>query len=121
MDSLMTSTIYPVILSLITVAACSAHPEPIIDQRGVNMSTYQMDLDECESYADPISVGKGAAKGAAGGAVAGAAAGAIGGNADAGAGYGAIWGATRSSIDGDREKQQVFKRCMRGRGYRVLN
>ena len=60
-------------------------------------------------------------KGAAGGAVVGAATGAISGDADAGAGYGAIWGATRSGIDGAREKEMVFKRCMRGRGYRVLN
>ena len=41
--------------------------------------------------------------------------------ADRGAGYGAIYGGTRSGLDADREKQMVFKRCMRGRGYRVLN
>ena len=73
------------------------------------------------AYSDNVIVARGAAKGAAGGAVAGAAAGAISGNADAGAGYGAVWGATRSTIEGDREKQMVFKRCMSGRGYRVLN
>ena len=67
----------------------------------------------CASHPDAII--------ARGGAVVGTAAGAIGGNADSGAGYGAIWGATRSTLDGDREKQMVFKRCLRGRGYRVLN
>ncbi len=108
-------------LCAILVTGCASHPDPIIDMQGVNEATMKIDWDECELYSEEVMVAKGAARGAAGGAVAGAAAGAIGGNADAGAGYGAIWGATRSSIDGDREKQMVFKRCMRGRGYRVLN
>lgn len=105
----------------ILAAGCASHPDPIIDTKGVNEETMAIDWEDCEAYSDQVIVAKGAAKGAAGGAVAGTAAGAIGGNAGAGAGYGAIWGATRSSIDGDREKQQVFKRCMRGRGYKVLN
>ncbi len=89
--------------------------------QGVDETALEIDWTDCEVYSDEVIVARGAAKGAAGGAVAGAAAGSIGGNADAGAGYGAVWGATRSSIEGDREKQMVFKRCMRGRGYRVLN
>jgi hypothetical protein len=100
---------------------CASHPDPIIDMKGVNEATMRADWSECESYADQVIIGKGAAKGAAGGAVVGAATGAIGGDAEAGAGYGAIWGATRSTLQGDREKQRVFKRCMSGRGYRVLN
>jgi hypothetical protein len=32
-----------------------------------------------------------------------------------------VWGATRSGVKGAREQEQVFKRCMRGRGYQVLN
>jgi len=103
------------------VSGCASHPDPIIDMKGVDPVTMQVDWDECESYTDEVVIARGAAKGAAGGAVAGAAAGAISGDADAGAGYGAVWGATRSALHGDREKQMVFKRCMRGRGYRVLN
>lgn len=103
------------------MAGCASHPEPIIDMQGVDPVAMQADWEDCEAYSDEVVVARGTAKGAAGGAVAGAAAGAIGGDADRGAGYGAIWGATRSAIDGDREKQSVFKRCMRGRGYRVLN
>ncbi len=98
-----------------------ASGNPIIDMQGVDESALEIDWAECEAYSEEVIIAKGAAKGAAGGAVAGAAAGAIGGNAESGAGYGAIWGATRSTIHGDREKQGVFKRCMRGRGYRVLN
>jgi hypothetical protein len=105
----------------VLIGACASHPEPIIDMKGVDAATMQADWGECESYANQVVIGKGAAKGAAGGAVVGAATGAISGDAQAGAGYGAIWGATRSTLEGDREKQMVFKRCMRGRGYRVLN
>ena len=51
----------------------------------------------------------------------GAAAGAVSGRAGEGAAQGAIYGGTRSGLDADEEKQKVFKRCLRGRGYRVLN
>lgn len=108
-------------LVAVQVAACASHPDPIIDMKGVDPVAMQVDWDDCETYADEVIIAKGTAKGAAGGAVAGAAAGAVSGDADRGAGYGAVWGATRSAIHGDREKQMVFKRCMRGRGYRVLN
>jgi hypothetical protein len=103
------------------VTGCASHPDPIIDMKGVNPAEMEIDWAECEAYSEEVVVARGATKGAAGGAVAGAAAGAISGNADKGAGYGAVWGATRSTIDGAREKEMVFKRCMRGRGYRVLN
>lgn len=106
---------------LIILGGCASHPDPIIDMKGVNEAAMQVDWDECETYSDQVIVSKGAAQGAAGGAVVGAAAGAISGDAGGGAGYGAIYGGTRSALDGDREKQMVFKRCMRGRGYRVLN
>ena len=108
-------------LALALAAGCSSHPEPIIDTKGVDPVAMQLDLEECEAFTEEVVVARGMARGAAGGAVAGAATGAISGDADAGAGYGAIWGATRSGIDGAREKEMVFKRCMRGRGYRVLN
>jgi outer membrane lipoprotein SlyB len=103
------------------LTGCASHPDPIIDMQGVDEAAMQDDWTDCEAYSEQVVIAKGAAKGAAGGAVAGAAAGAISGHADRGAGYGAVWGATRSTIDGDREKQMVFKRCLRGRGYRVLN
>lgn len=105
----------------LVISACAAHPDPIIDEQGVNMAQYQRDLADCKHYADNISVTKGAAKGAAVGAVVGAAAGAIGGNAGQGAGYGGLSGGTRSGIQNKNTKEQVVKRCISGRGYRVLN
>ena len=103
------------------LAGCAAHPDPIVDMRGVNETRLATDWEECEAYSEQIRIEQGAAKGAATGAVIGAATGAISGDAGPGAGYGAIYGATRSGLDADREKQMVFKRCLRGRGYRVLN
>jgi hypothetical protein len=105
----------------VLAVACAAHPEPIIDTRGVDMAIYEADLAECSEYSKQIEPEKGVAKGAAGGAVVGAATGAISGNVGEGAGYGGIWGATRSGLDADRDKQMVVKRCLRGRGYKVLN
>lgn len=111
----------PVLIALFSVSACSSHPDPIIDMQGVDPVLMQADWDECEVYSEEVVVAEGVAKGAAGGAAVGGVAGAISGDAGEGAGYGAIWGATRSGLDGARDKEMVFKRCMRGRGYRVLN
>jgi hypothetical protein len=112
------------IAATVFVAGCAAHPDPIIDMKGVDLDQYEQDWAECESYTEEVIVAKGVAKGAGLGAVVGAAGGAVGGNSTdvaEGAGIGALWGGTRSGLDADEMKQNVFKRCMRGRGYRVLN
>ena len=108
-------------IATVTCYGCASHPDPIIDMQGVDPAAMQMDWDQCQTYSNRVIVAQGTAKGAAGGAVIGAASGAISGNVEKGAGYGAVWGATKSGISGSREKEDVFKRCMRGRGYRVLN
>jgi len=105
----------------VLIAACAAHPDPIIDSKGVNMEQYKQDLEECQAFKDPIKTEVGAAKGAAAGVAVGGATGAVTGNAAEGAGVGAIAGAARSAQLSEREKQQVVKNCLRGRGYKVLN
>ena len=105
----------------LSITGCSAYPHPIVDMQGVDEIIYAADLEECESYAEPIRVEVGATKGAVGGAVIGAETGAISGNAAEGAGYGSIWGAVRYGEEADWDKQMVVKRCLAGRGYRVLN
>ena len=116
-----------VVLAAITLAmqlaGCAAHPDPIIDTKGVDPDAMAQDWDECEAYTEEISIAKGTAKGAGLGAAIGAAVGSISGHSDAGedAAYGALYGGTDSGLEADRDKQDVFKRCMRGRGYRVLN
>lgn len=116
-----TSTNLIITAGLIVLAGCAAHPDPIIDMQGVNQQQFDKDWADCEAYTEEIAIEKGVAKGAATGAVVGGVAGAIGGDAGEGAAYGGLYGGTRSGLDADRDKQMVFKRCMRGRGYRVLN
>ena len=106
--------------ALIFLGGCAAHPDPIIDTKGVDPEALAQDWQECEAYTEQVEISKGVAKGGATGAVIGAAGGAIDGDAGKGAGYGALYGGTRSGLDADREKQQVFKRCMRGRGYQLV-
>ena len=108
---------------VITLNACSAHPDPIIDTQGVTMTQYEEDLAECKGFASQIDPGTGMAKGAAAGAATGAAVGAISSRQDIGesAGIGAVLGVSRSGIKAANDKEQVVKRCLRYRGYRVLN
>lgn len=113
-----------VIAVSVWLAGCAAHPDPIIDMKGVDREEFAQDWAECETYSEEVSVARGTAKGAGLGAAIGAAAGAIGGNSDdvaEGAAYGGLYGGTGSGLDAKREKEYVFKRCMAGRGYRVLN
>jgi hypothetical protein len=108
-------------LVALSIVGCAAHPDPIVDTQGVDPEVLAKDWQECEAYTEEILISQGVAKGSATGAVVGALGGAIDGEAGKGAGYGAVYGGTRSGLDADREKQAVFKRCLRGRGYRVLN
>jgi outer membrane lipoprotein SlyB len=105
----------------VATGGCAAHPDPIVDLQGVNPGLLAQDWDDCEGYSEEIIIGAGVAKGAGLGGAVGAASGTINGNVSRSAANGALIGATRSGLGADREKQQVFKRCLRGRGYRVLN
>ena len=113
----------PTVLTILAVvlAGCAAHPDPIIDMKGVNSDALAQDWEECEVYTHEIIVAKGVARGTTAGAAVGAVAGSINGDVGRGAANGALYGGTRSALDADRDKQRVFKRCLSGRGYRVLN
>ena len=73
-----------VVLAAITLAmqlaGCAAHPDPIIDTKGVDPDAMAQDWDECEAYTEEISIAKGTAKGAGLGAAIGAAVGSISGH-----------------------------------------
>jgi len=118
-----TLTILTAIIVTAILTSCAAHPDPIIDTKGVDPDRLAQDWDECEAYTHEIDISTGVAKGAALGGAVGAATGAVSNrrDVDEAAGLGAIYGGTQSGLDADREKQKVFKSCMRGRGYRVLN
>ena len=113
----------PVAIALIAIAivGCAANPKPIIDTKGVDPELYAQDMAECEVYTEEIIIAEGAAKGTAAGVAVGAATGVVTGDVGRSAGLGGIYGGTRSALDADRQQQRVWKNCMRGRGYRVLN
>ncbi len=111
-----------VLMVAVLMSACSSSPGPIVDTQGVDMSHYYADLSACESYGDQVRIEVGMAKGAVAGGAVGAASGAIlSESVGEWGGVGAVYGAAKSGLKGDREQSQVVKRCMRGRGYRVLN
>tara|TARA_R110002049_G_scaffold157184_4_gene322192 strand:- start:1454 stop:1813 length:360 start_codon:yes stop_codon:yes gene_type:complete len=111
----------PILLIAVLIAACAAHRDPIVDMKGVDPDALAQDWQECEAYTQEIAVSEGVARGSATGAAVGAVAGAINGDVARAAANGALYGGTKSGLDADKDKRQVFKRCLRGRGYRVLN
>lgn len=115
------NTMILAILCGLAIAGCAAHPDPIIDMRGVDPDALAVDWDECEAYSEEVVIAEGVARGGATGAAVGAIAGAINGDVGTAAANGALYGGTRSGLDADKDKQRVFKRCLAGRGYRVLN
>lgn len=116
-------------LLLIMQTGCSSIEDvtgnkPIIDTKGVNLSRYEGDLTECQAYADEVQIARKAAAGTVSGAVIGGLLGAVWGNSDTAqrsAGVGAVGGGSKGVIQGVRERDRVIKRCLMGRGYRVLN
>ncbi|MCK5860047.1 MAG: hypothetical protein KAG72_11925 [Abyssibacter sp.] len=101
-----------------------ANRGPIVDTQGVSQAQYAQDLAQCEQYAEQVDMGSSAAGGALGGAAIGALLGSIFGNSDTAkrtGGAGAVVGGAKGAAQGAREKDQVVKNCLRGRGYRVLN
>lgn len=110
-------------LLIAAVAACTTTNEIIIDEQRSNMANYDQDLAQCQAYAEQVPVGEKAARGAGSGAAVGGAIGAVSNRHDAGEGaaIGAISGGAAGVNQGQREKVHVVKRCLRGRGYVVLN
>jgi len=111
-------------LAGLLLAGCTTTDEIIIDQQGVDMSHYQQDLLECRQLAQQVRTGEKAARGAGSGALLGGAVGAILDGAEGaarGAGTGAVTGGARGLVEGKRSENSVVKRCLQGRGYRVLN
>jgi hypothetical protein len=111
-------------LVLPLAAAGCASDNVIVDTKGADMTRYEQDRRECESYANQVSTGTTAAKSAGFGAAIGAALGAIfGGSRDVvrSAGAGGVVGGAQGAVKGEGQKEQVLRNCLSGRGYRVLN
>ncbi len=119
--------IYLIPLAALLLAACAgADVRPIVDMKGVNEARYEKDLAECQSYAKEASgMGGTAAKGAGAGAVVGGLLGLVtGGNRTdilQAAGAGAVIGAAGGAYQGNESQEAIVKKCLVGRGYKVLN
>ena len=113
---------YPFLLALL-LAGCTYYGDPIVDTKGVDPDQYARDLAECEAYRDEVESEKKVATGAVSGAVIWGAIGAIFDSTAAaqGAGAGAIGGAAQGGNDASQTRHQVVTRCLRNRGYSVLN
>ena len=116
-------------LAVVSLTSCRSVEEltgntPIIDTQGVNMARYEADLADCREYADQVQVARQAGVGAVAGAAVGGVFGAVIGDSDTaqrGAGVGAVAGGARGVGRGLNERERVIRRCLIGRGYRVLN
>ena len=115
--------------ALVVLAGCADTYRPVVDRQGVDPGAYQRDLAECRDYARQVSplgsAAKGGLIGGAIGAAAGAVVGALTGNVGRAAAIGAAGGGTagilRGGLRGGARQKRVIRRCMRGRGYRVLD
>jgi hypothetical protein len=109
-------------LLALSLAGCASY-QPVVDTKGVDMNVYQVDLKECQAYAEQVNVGGQATAGAGAGALMGALLGAAIGGRGA-AGYGAKIGAAEGvgigAAHGASSQVQVIQKCMVGRGYKVL-
>jgi len=118
-------------LAAAMLAGCSSMSQPMVDTKGVDSARYNQDNYECEQYSNQVSPVGDAAVGAVGGAAAGAALGAITGAlvGGVGAGEAAAFGAATGgalglgggAVTGVQNQRDVYRRCMAGRGYNVLN
>ncbi|WIO73546.1 glycine zipper family protein [Porticoccaceae bacterium LTM1] len=115
---------------ILGLAACAStyrgygHSGIVIDEKGVDMEQFYVDLADCEQYAAGIDKATSTAGKAVEGAVVGGAIGAIfdgSHGAARGAGTGAVLSGAQGAKTAEYEKRHVIRNCLRGRGYRVLN
>jgi len=93
----------------------------LVDTKGKDSAQYTADDYECQHYAESQSVASNAAAGA--GALFGLLMGAVidRQNMYQYARAGAVGGVAGGASHGIKNKDEIFRNCMRGRGYTVLN
>jgi hypothetical protein len=99
---------------------------PVVDKKGVDENQYQQDLAECQNLStETEAIAANGAKKAAGGAAVGALLGLVSGgnttNIAQAAGIGSVIGGASGLYSGNSDKQNIIRRCLSGRGYKVLN
>jgi hypothetical protein len=131
MNRFMAAAAFAFGLAAMGLAGCTATQQPIVDTKGVDPNRYAQDKYECEQYSSQANVASDAAIGTLGGAAGGAALGAITGAlvpgvgvgtaAGLGAASGAALGLGGGALSGVEQKREIFRNCMKNRGYSVLN
>ena len=94
-------TLSPISGAVLLTACAGAEVWPIVDMNGVNEARYEKDLAECQEYVKEAS--------------------GMGGTAAEGAGAGAVIGGGGGAYKGNESQEAVEKKCLVGRGYKVLN
>jgi outer membrane lipoprotein SlyB len=125
-DIMRKATLY-LLICFVLSTGCAGY-RPIVDMQGVNSVQYEQDLRECQNYAKQVSPATssiiGGAIGAGAGALLGLVVGSYFGRAGEFAGMGAAVGGTSGGMsgaaEGARSQMDIIRRCMTGRGYRVL-
>jgi len=122
----MRKAIVLVSILVVLTTGCASY-RPIVDMQGVNSVQYEQDLRDCQNYVKQVSP---ATSSIVGGAIGGAGAllglvvGSYFGRAGEFAGMGAAVGGTSGGMsraaEGARSQMDIIRRCMAGRGYRVL-
>lgn len=116
-------------LAITLVAGCAttgsgSNYRPIVDSKGIDFNKYESDLKDCQNYAtQTMGAGESAAVGALAGAALGAALAAAGGRGydkRASARMGAVAGGVGAGAQGETDQRNIIRRCLAGRGYRVL-
>jgi outer membrane lipoprotein SlyB len=118
-------------VAVVVLAGCTATNTPIVDTKGTDPAQRAQDDTECHQYADNANIAGDAAVGALGGAAGGAALGAItgalvpgvsaGGGAALGAASGGVLGLGAGAYSGVEQRNEIYRNCMKNRGYSVLN
>jgi len=112
------------VLVFVLSGCAGANYRPLVDTQGVDMNRYETDLSACQAYAGQVAgAATQAAIGAGIGAALSLALAAIGGNnydRSRSAAAGALLGAAAGAGSGETDQHNVIRRCMAGRGYRVL-
>ena len=95
----------------------------LVDSKGKDSAQYESDNRECQQYAESQSVASNAAAGAGAGALFGLLVGAVVDrqNMYQYARAGAVGGVAGGAVGGVKNKDAIFRNCMNGRGYNVLN
>lgn len=112
----------------ISISGCAttsgSNYRPIVDNQGVDLNRYETDLRDCQNYAtQTASAGESAAAGAVAGALLGAVLAGAGGSRyskTSTARVGAVTGAVGAGAEGETNQRNIIRRCLAGRGYKVL-